>query len=136
MAGEPRACILIVEDAEEIASTMAELLGGAGYEVVCAANGRDALHHLRTAGALPGLILLDLMMPDMDGHEFRSAQTSDPRLAHIPVLLMSAGGDIVASARELGARGYLKKPFKDIDSILDAVSRCVSGGPDRTDEGR
>src|SRR5579885_2962773 len=107
--------ILLVEDAEEIRETMAELLTDEGYEVSCAANGRDALAKLDNGDPLPAVILLDLMMPEMDGYQFRAAQQQNERLANIPVLLMTAGVDATAKARELGARGCLKKPFADID---------------------
>jgi CheY-like chemotaxis protein len=122
---DPIKRILIVEDAEPIAASMAELLHGEGYEVACAANGQEALQHLESAQPLPDLILLDLMMPLMDGYEFRAQQRRDPRLSNIPVLLMTAGGDIQAKARELEARGYLKKPFKDVITILDTIERCL-----------
>jgi CheY-like chemotaxis protein len=117
--------ILIVDDAEEILATMAEFLRDEGYEVACALSGRDALRVLQATQALPDLILLDLMMPDMDGHEFREEQQRSSRLSHIPVLLMSAGTDLMTRAVELGARGYLKKPFRDLPTILDAIRRCL-----------
>jgi CheY-like chemotaxis protein len=80
---------------------------------------------LDAAEQLPKLILLDLMMPVMDGYEFRAEQTRNPRISRIPVLLMSAGIDMQAKADELGAKGYLKKPFADIETILAAVARFV-----------
>ena len=115
--------VLIVDDAEEIGSSVAEVLRAEGYEVTCAHNGRQALDHMASFEELPGLILLDLMMPDMDGYQFRARQRSDPRLSHIPIVLMTAGGDIVAKAHDLGAEGYLKKPFTDVETILEAVGR-------------
>jgi CheY-like chemotaxis protein len=113
--------VLIVEDAEEIRSSMAELLASEGYEVDSAANGLEALQKLTSSSTLPGLILLDLMMPEMDGYQFRAEQQRDERLAKIPVLLMTAGGDVQAKARELGVGGHLKKPFTDIDSLLKTI---------------
>lgn len=122
---DPPKRILIVEDAEPIAASMAELLHQEGYEVTCAADGQEALTHLESTQALPDLILLDLMMPLMDGYQFRARQMQDPRLSHIPVLLMTAGGDIQAKAKELDARGYLRKPFKDVITILTTIERCL-----------
>lgn len=122
---DPPKRILIVEDAEPIAASMAELLNQEGYEVTCAADGQEALTHLESTQALPDLILLDLMMPLMDGYQFRARQKQDPRLSHIPVLLMTAGGDIQAKAKELDARGYLRKPFKDVITILTTIERCL-----------
>jgi CheY-like chemotaxis protein len=115
--------IMVVEDAEDIRDSVAEILETEGYEVVSAAHGREALEKLRAAAELPGLILLDLMMPVMDGFQFRTEQQRDSRLALIPVLLMTAGGDVPLKAKELDVRGYLRKPFKDIDSMLETIRR-------------
>jgi CheY-like chemotaxis protein len=127
LKNELRRRLLIVEDAEEIRTTMAELLAAEGYEVQAAANGREALTLLASAKLeeLPHLILLDLMMPTMDGAQFRAEQRKHPQLAKIPVLLMTAGGDIEGKAIDLGACGYLKKPFKDIDTILHTIDRSL-----------
>ncbi|HTM22199.1 MAG TPA: response regulator [Kofleriaceae bacterium] len=116
--------VLIVEDDDDISESMADLLEGEGYKVGRAADGAQALRLLRAAdGNRPGLILLDLMMPRMDGYQFRAEQRADPALAGIPVLVMSAAGDMEARAAELGAGGYLKKPFRDLDAIVAAVNR-------------
>jgi CheY-like chemotaxis protein len=117
--------ILIVEDAVDIATSMQELLVAEGYQVSAAATGRQALLALQAAPTLPDLILLDLMMPDMDGYQFRRAQREDPRLAAVPVLLMTASGDPHTQVEALEARGVLRKPFGDLDSILDAISRAL-----------
>jgi CheY-like chemotaxis protein len=117
--------ILIVEDAEEISASLAEFLGDEGFEVTCAPSGRAGLQLLRAAATMPDLILLDFMLPDMDARQFRHEQAQDARLADIPVLLMTAGGDIEQKARELGARGHLKKPFVDLETFLDMVRRCL-----------
>jgi two-component system, chemotaxis family, chemotaxis protein CheY len=116
--------LLIVEDDAEIRASIAELFEAEGYEISMAEDGREALELLRRESEPPGLILLDLMMPTMDGFEFRAEQQKDARLAAIPVLLMSAGGDLGAKAAALGTKGYLKKPFGDLDAILDAVARA------------
>jgi CheY-like chemotaxis protein len=117
--------LLIVEDAEEIRSTMADLFGAEGYDVALAADGRQALEWLCAAKGdeLPKLILLDLMMPNMDGYQFLAERQKNAVISSIPVLLMSAGGEAEAKATHLGTKGYLKKPFKDIDSILETVAR-------------
>lgn len=119
----PRKHILIVEDAQDIADSMQDLLTAEGYAVTCASTGRKALERLRAQPELPDLILLDLMMPDMDGQTFRAEQRKDPRLARVPVVLMTASGDASALAVELEARAVLRKPFKDLDSILDSIKR-------------
>jgi CheY-like chemotaxis protein len=115
--------ILIVEDSEDIATSVAELLEDEGYEARSVPNGREALEYLASADPLPILILLDLMMPVMDGYEFRRLQRADARLSSIPVLLMTAGGEIKSKVNELQVEGHLKKPFFDISTILEAVQR-------------
>jgi PAS domain S-box-containing protein len=125
----PNKKILIVEDDRDVVDALSELLKTHGYEVESALNGREALdllHH----GKRPGLILLDLMMPVMDGMQFREAQTADRNLADIPVVVMSAhpkGKEIMRSIR---AQGYLKKPV-EIGAILETVDRVslLSGAP-------
>lgn len=114
--------VLIVEDAIAIQELLTELLQGVGYGVHCASNGKEAIDFLQEAQQLPGLILLDLMMPVMDGFQFREAQRKDERFAGIPVLVMTAFRDVEEKATALGASGYLKKPFTGIDTVLDAVN--------------
>ena len=115
--------ILIVDDAVDICSTMQELLEAEGYEVTCTANGSEALRYLESTSALPDLILLDLMMPVLDGYAFRKEQKKDPSLASIPIVVMTAATDPQAKANELGAQGMLKKPFSDIATILESIER-------------
>ena len=89
----------------------------AGISVLSASNGREALDILESADA-PCLILLDLMMPVMDGWEFRQALSSDPQRSRIPVVVVSAMTEDVAAS--IGATAYLPKPV-DIDRMLDVV---------------
>lgn len=113
--------ILLVEDDFAIRETVADVLESEGFEVACVANGREALSRLGEDGsARPGVILLDLMMPVMDGWEFRTAQRSDPRLAGIPVVVLSAGAE--GSLARLAPAAYLPKPF-ELDRLLDVVGR-------------
>ncbi|MBD0315329.1 MAG: response regulator [Nitrospiraceae bacterium] len=114
--------ILIVEDDEDIARNLRELLEGEGHVVEWASNGRVALDYLRGTSNLPSFILLDLMMPVMDGYEFRKEQEKDPRVAWIPVVLMTADGYIEAKKFKVGAQMYVSKPV-DIDEILRIVER-------------
>lgn len=115
--------VLIVEDAPDIQRLLTELLTGEGYGVEVARNGREALEVLRAAQDLPGVILLDLMMPVMDGYEFRKEQERDPRIADIPVIVMTADGDFQVKGLKVGAKMSLKKPFANLDMILSAVKR-------------
>ncbi len=113
--------ILIVEDDFMIRETIAELLREEGYEITCAPNGLEALR-LLADGAPPDLILLDLMMPIMNGWELRHALALDPRLAHIPVVVISAGSTGSERASAMGADGFLPKPF-EMQSLLATVGR-------------
>lgn len=114
--------ILVVEDDLAIRETIAELLQDEGYSVSCASNGAEALDRL-ASGDAPNLIVLDLMMPVMDGWAFRSVQRDDPRLSAIPVLVLSAGHGVDSRAvAGLGAEAFLPKPF-DLSKFVDAVHR-------------
>src|SRR5690242_10127431 len=93
--------IMVVEDDEEIRETLVDLLHDHGYEAIGARDGRDALDTLAHAKELPCLIVLDLMMPVMDGKAFREAQLQDPSLSKIPVLVISAYHDAEARSRAL-----------------------------------
>lgn len=117
--------ILIVEDDQAIAESLQELLETEGYRVKLAANGRKALEFLRKTPTHPNLIVLDLMMPQMDGYQFRAEQEMDPKLSLIPVVLMTADGHIEAKTFKIGAKAYLNKPL-DIDQVLAAVKNNCS----------
>jgi CheY-like chemotaxis protein len=112
--------ILIVEDDRDLAQLVAEVLESAGYRTIIAANGRAALDHLQTNH--PDLILLDMMMPIMDGWGFREEQRKLPAVASIPVVVVTADGDARGKATSLQAAGYVAKPIT-IDLLLDAVER-------------
>ena len=120
--------VLIVDDHDDIRESLGELLTDEGYGVALAANGREALHYLR-ANDPPCLILLDLMMPVMNGYEFRSLQRQDPNLAGIPVAVVSGREDAAMSAAEMHAVRCLVKPV-DLDALLQTVAshcRCTGG---------
>jgi len=111
--------ILVVEDNDDVREMMAVTLELEGHEVATAVNGRDALNKLH-AGSKPCLILLDLMMPVMNGWEFRSALNRDPELRDVPVVVVSAA--TVDMMKQTDAAAYLPKPL-DMDQLLDVV--CV-----------
>lgn len=113
--------VLIVEDELDIRQDVAEVLRDEGYEVSMAANGAEALARLR-AGFEPCLILLDVMMPVMNGVEFRAEQVKEPSLASFPVFLVSGDGSVRQKAADLNAVGYLVKPFR-LNDLLTAVAR-------------
>ena len=106
--GAPRP-VLIVDDDPVARKALALVFEHQGYPVVQAANGQEALKRLRD-GPPPGLILLDLMMPIMDGWEFLQRQKQDPALAGIPVVIISAADTNHAHAIALGVADELRKP--------------------------
>jgi CheY-like chemotaxis protein len=116
--------VLVVDDDFDIRDTLRELLEIEGLRVAIASNGREALQRLRD-GVRPDLILLDLMMPEMSGWEFRGEQLRDPRLAGIPVVILSATPDVGKTAQELKAAGWVRKPF-DLDELLEMVQERVA----------
>ena len=109
--------VLIVEDDEDLREMMAQLLTLEGFEAATVSNGREALDYLHHATA-PDLILLDLMMPVMDGWEFRRQQDADPTLARVPVIVLSALDQVRAA--KIHAAAFLKKPL-DFDRLLSLV---------------
>jgi CheY-like chemotaxis protein len=112
------ATVLIVEDDGDLRETLAELLRLNGYSVLTASNGREALCYLRS-GEPPRVILLDLMMPIMDGWEFRNALATDPSLARVPIVVLS-GVDSTAGENHFRAAEHLTKPVT-LDAVLSAV---------------
>jgi CheY-like chemotaxis protein len=121
--------ILVVEDDGDIRSALCSILSDEGYEVSSASDGSEALSHLRSGGR-PALILLDLMMPVMDGADFRCAQLQDPTLAQIPVVVLTADGRFHDMARALGATAAFAKPF-ELDALLATVARVTDRPPVR-----
>jgi CheY-like chemotaxis protein len=111
--------ILIVEDDADLREMMAQLLTLEGFRAETVANGREALDYLQK-GDYPDLILLDLMMPVMDGWEFRRRQSAHPEYAQVPVVILSALDQ--ARAADLGGPAFLKKPL-NFDLLLDLVRR-------------
>src|SRR5262249_11899283 len=112
--------ILIVDDDAGIRQLVTLFLEHKGYQAVGVANGLEALEHLRDSQT--ELILLDLMMPVMNGAEFRDAQLHDSQLAAIPVVVMSAAENIDAHAPSLAADSYRPKPI-DFGALIGLVER-------------
>lgn len=122
--------VLVVEDDFDLRDALVPILEYEGHRVVSAANGREALDRLQ-AMPLPSLILLDLMMPVMNGEAFRAEQLRDPRLAGIPVVVVSAHPAAEEHAARMGAVACVRKPF-DVDDLLAAVRRgSASRLPDK-----
>src|SRR5207237_6283463 len=108
-----RAKILIVDDDPDIRDSLGEALREEGYQVTQFSSAREALDYLK-GGAGADVILLDLFMPDLDGWDFRAEQKNDPRTAGIPVISLSAAGDLVDVACSL------RKPVS-VDEIVRAI---------------
>jgi CheY-like chemotaxis protein len=110
--------ILVVDDDPDIRESLREVLVDEGYEVTCVANGREALEHLRNSPR-PCVILLDLMMPVMDGWQFRREQKQDPTIADIPLVVITATGKrpVLIDAEEL-----VMKPL-DLGRLFEAIER-------------
>jgi CheY-like chemotaxis protein len=115
--------ILVVEDDEDAREAMIALLQMKGYRAVPAGNGREALDYLDQASA-PDLIILDLWMPVMDGWHFRSEQIRNPRLAHIPVIVVTALSD----RADVDANEIIIKPV-DVDRLLTTVDQYCRREP-------
>lgn len=111
--------VLLIEDDPDVADTLRGLLRAFGYEVEVAIDGNQGIRALR-AGLRPNVILLDLMMPNMDGHRFREIQLGDPELVDIPTLVITA--DARATAERLGVTACFRKPF-DPERLLEAIKQ-------------
>jgi two-component system response regulator MprA len=126
VAGEPLT-VLIIDDDPPVVNALSELLQDEGYKVAAAGDGRAALDQLRR-GLRPCVILLDLMMPGMDGWDFRYEQMKDGELREIPVIVVTATGFSEASLRaQLGDIDVVPKPPSSQD-LLAAIQRR-SGEP-------
>jgi CheY-like chemotaxis protein len=112
--------VLLVEDEDDARNLLATLLEEGGYQVLRAGNGLEALNVLETVRGACNIILLDLMMPVMNGWDFRRKQKQNPLYASIPVLLMSAGARIASASGDLDAAGYVTKPV-EVEDLLEKV---------------
>lgn len=113
--------IFVIEDDLHIRESLTEVLEIEGFNVFSAVNGQDALDILRQ-GERADLILLDLMMPVKDGFQFKQEQEQDPALSKIPVIIMSANGNLSAKKELIGVKDYLKKPI-DLEALLQTINK-------------
>jgi len=118
-----RCAVLIVEDDADLREMMAQLLSLEGYRAETAPNGRDALRYLER-GDRPDVILLDLMMPVMDGSEFSRAASSRPQLASVPICLVTASARLPEGLP--GVVAVLRKPMDPL-ALIDIVQRHCDG---------
>lgn len=120
--------ILVVEDDSTLRNAMGDLLGEEGISATRAENGQVGLDLLR-AGARPCLVLLDLQMPLVDGFTFRRRQLEDPRIARIPVVVMTGQPGKAQEAKRLGVALTMSKPIAP-SRVLDVVEQyCAHARP-------
>ena len=112
--------MLVIEDEPVIRHAVAEFLEDSGYEVAQAEDGPDALASMRVS--VPDVVIVDLQLPTMGGSEFVQEMRADPRLAAVPIVILSAAPDLAEAAEALGARGALAKPFH-LDILLAVIDR-------------
>jgi two-component system chemotaxis response regulator CheY len=113
--------ILLVEDDRDIQMAMQEVLEEEGFLVTVANNGREALGHLSALQPLPDAILLDLMMPVMDGYEFRRHMQQVPAYKAIPVVVVSADRNAREKTRQMDVAAFLEKPL-NLNDLLDTIA--------------
>jgi CheY-like chemotaxis protein len=121
MSSSPsRGTILVVDDDRDVREGIADVLIDEGYVVAMASHGAEALAKMRN-GPLPRLVLLDLMMPVLDGWGFRASQRADPALSHVPVILVTASGNCRGDDIRLGFDACLPKPIA-LDRLFQLVA--------------
>jgi CheY-like chemotaxis protein len=118
--------ILVVDDDDDIREALSLVLRMHGYETVEAGDGLEALDRIRSRGR-PGLVLLDLRMPRLNGHDFARALRNDAAYATIPILVLSGDLGALDNAASLGAQACFKKPI-ELQQLVDAVRALVPLG--------
>ncbi|MBF0490310.1 MAG: response regulator [Candidatus Omnitrophica bacterium] len=116
--------ILVVDDELVVLEIAKRRIEDRGYEVLTATNGIEALDVLKKK--IPNLILLDIQMPQMNGYTFVIEKSKDPQLASIPVIVLTAYGEMEPLFKRHGIREYLLKPLK-LEEVLDKVDALVGG---------
>lgn len=117
--------ILVVEDSQDLQTLLSQLLTTENYILSQAFDGQQALDLLHKMEPLPSLILLDVMMPVMGGIEFLQERLSDPKIASIPVIVMTADSNSKSKAALLCANEFVQKPINDVDDLLGTIHRIV-----------
>jgi len=115
--------VLVVDDEALIAMALEAALEDAGYRVATAANGRQGLERLAEAPR-PEIVLLDMMMPVMNGPAMLAAMAADPELRGIPVIVLSSLPDEAIRGRAGGVAAFLRKPYT-AEQVLDAIARVL-----------
>jgi two-component system response regulator MprA len=115
--------VLVVDDDRGLQETLQALLELEGYDVVVAGDGVEALEKLDSLR--PDAILLDLMMPRMNGFEFVSELQRQGRRSVAPIIVLTADGGARSRAAQIGVDGYIAKPF-DVTDLLDTLDQVVT----------
>jgi CheY-like chemotaxis protein len=121
LAQPARKVVFVVEDEPTLLEVICFVLESEGFSVETAKNGKDALERLRT-GLRPSIVLLDLMMPVMNGWEFLAEVAKIPSLEPPPIVVLTAGDQVEIP----GAAGVLPKPY-DLELLLEVVEHHTSG---------
>ena len=118
--------ILTVDDDEDIRNSLRDMLEFEGFQTVWAKNGQVAIDYLMAVAdhELPDLVLLDYMMPVMNGRDFCQAKSKIPRLAHIPVVMMTASGNLIKVMDNCDSEGYMSKPM-DLNTVVKMVKHFL-----------
>jgi CheY-like chemotaxis protein len=132
--GRRGATVLVVDDDEDVRDVLFEMLDGAGYDVVLAENGREAMEALM-GGVRPAAIVLDVMMPVANGFAFRVWQRAQPELARIPILVATAAPLSSEAMAELAPDIRLQKPF-ELRELMGALETLVGRTGDRVGAAR
>ena len=115
--------VMVIDDDRDVSGAIVEALQDAAYTPIAATNGREALDKLRMLEEMPCVLLLDLMMPEMDGWSFRQEQLDDPSLRSIPVVVLTAhGGPNDPPVRDVEAADMLRKPV-GLQTLLQKVEQ-------------
>jgi DNA-binding response OmpR family regulator len=124
MALKDKKKILVVDDEDDLVSTVASTLEDSGYEVITAKTGPEGLKKARTDR--PDLILLDIMMPKVDGYQVLAKLKRNEKVSYIPVVMITAKRETssILKTQEKGASDYLIKPF-DAEQLVSLVQRYV-----------
>lgn len=132
MADEPNRVVMIIEDETPLLLAIQKKLEHSGFETITARDGKQALDYLMNLKELPSLIWLDYYLPSMSGLEFLTEIKKHPRLAKIPVFVVSntASPDKVETMMELGAHKYFLKAEKRLEEIIDEINKFIDGGED------
>ncbi len=114
--------ILLVEDDLSIRELLVEIFENEGYQVSSSLNGLEGIKSLQTE--TPDLIVMDIMMPVMDGYAFRKEMLADPKSSSIPLLALSAQTQSIEKLADYGITNFIKKPL-ELDELLEAVRNLL-----------